>query len=264
MNYTKLLSFLALIGLLTTSCKNGERRALPKVLLFSKTAGFHHDCIAEGKVAIKAMLNENDIEVDTTSNPDFFNDDDLKAYASVLFFNTTGDVLNSNQEIAFERYVQSGGGFIGVHAASDTEYDWQWYGNLAGAYFVSHPKIQEAKFVVQDSSFSATSFLPKEWIRTDELYNLKMVNEDINVILTVDENSYEGGTNGDYHPMAWYHEFDGGRAFYTALGHTKESYKEEEFMKHLLAGIQYAIGENKPLDYSRAKSQVPSQSDRSF
>jgi len=253
---------LSLLIIFASSCQDDHRSGDAKVLLFSKTAGFHHDCIADGKLAIKALCADNGIQVDTTTDPTFFNEEDLEDYAAVLFFNTTGDVLESNQEIAFERYIQAGGGFVGVHAASDTEYGWNWYGNLAGAYFTSHPSIQEAKFDVMDTSFAASKFLPKEWIRTDELYNLKMVNKDVNVILTVDESTYEGGTNGDYHPMAWYHDFDGGRAFYTALGHTKESYKEELFMKHLLAGIQYSIGDNKRLDYSKSKSQYGPSQDR--
>jgi len=256
-----LLALLLLIAF-AISCQDEHRSGDAKVLLFSKTEGFHHDCISEGKLAIKAMCGENGIQVDTTTDQGFFNEEDLEDYAAVIFFNTTGDVLESSQEIAFERYIQAGGGFVGVHAASDTEYGWNWYGNLAGAYFTSHPTIQEAKYDVIDTSFAASKILPKEWTRTDEIYNLKMVNKDVNVILTVDESTYEGGTNGDYHPMAWYHEFDGGRAFYTALGHTKESYKEDLFMKHLLAGIQYSVGENKRLDYSKARSQYGPSQDR--
>jgi len=262
MNLKLLISFVLACGILFGSCENDHREGNPKILIFSKTAGYHHECIAKGNVAIRSLCISNNIEVDTTTNPTFFNEDDLSEYAAVLFFNTTGDVLDYRQEIAFERYIQAGGGFIGVHAASDTEYGWSWYGDLAGAYFTSHPKIQEAKFIVEDSNFIATSFLPKEWIRTDELYNLKIVNPDVNVILTIDESTYEGGTNGDHHPMAWYHEFDGGRAFYTALGHTDVSYSEEYFMKHLLGGIQYATGENKRLDYSKATSQIPPSLDR--
>lgn len=232
-----------LVGLILGSCKTAERNENPKVLIFSMTAGYHHECIAVGNAAIRKLCNSHNIDVDTTTNPTLFNDSDLAKYSAIIFFNTTGDVLDAEQEAAFERYIQSGRGYVGVHAASDTEYEWNWYGKLAGAYFTSHPKIQEAKFIVEDADFVATNFLPNEWIRTDELYNLKMVNPNVNVILTIDERTYEGGTNGDYHPMSWYHEYDGGRAFYTALGHTNESYSEDFFMKHLLGGIQYAIGQ---------------------
>lgn len=228
------------------SCKNQkiieQQKENPKILIFSKTAGYHHQCIVLGKKAISKLCKSNHIEVDTTTNSSDFNEGNLSNYAAVMFFNTTGDVLSRNQEEAFEKYIQAGGGYVGVHAASDTEYDWSWYGQLAGAYFVSHPNIQEAKYIVQDSKFIASHFLPSEWIRTDEIYNFKIVNPKVNVILTVDEKSYEGGANGDPHPIAWYHEYDGGRAFYTALGHTDESYSEDHFMNHLLGGIQYAMG----------------------
>ncbi len=248
--------------LIITSCSDDKRIGDAKILLFNKTAGYHHDCIENGSKAIIKMCAENNIQVQTTADPSFFKEEDLSVFAAVVFFNTTGDVLDAAQENAFERYIQSGGGYAGVHSASDTEYKWEWYGQLAGAHFISHPKIQEAKFVVQDSSFAATSFLPKEWTRTDELYNFNLTNPDVNVILTVDESTYEGGENGANHPMAWFHEYDGGRAFYTALGHTHESYKEEFFMKHLLEGIKYAIGDNMILDYSKAKTAAMIASDR--
>lgn len=233
--------FLAI--LLLINCGNHHGESKQSLLVFSKTAAFYHDCIPDGKLAIMSLCKDNGIEVDTTTNADYFSDENLSKYDAILFFNTTGDVLDRKQEMAFERFIQAGGGYIGVHSASDTEYEWDWYGKLAGAYFISHPKIQEAKYLVKDTEFIATNFLPEEWIRTDELYNLKLVNPDVNVILTVDESSYEGGENGNIHPMAWYHEYDGGRAFYTALGHTIESYSEAYFLRHLLGGIQYALGD---------------------
>jgi glucose/arabinose dehydrogenase/cytochrome c551/c552 len=258
----KFLLLLILSGILLTSCSNKKRSGDPQVLLFHKTAGYHHKCISSGSKAIKEMCAEHNIQVETTDDPSCFNEKTLSEYAAVIFFNTTGDVLDAGQENAFERYIQSGGGYVGVHSASDTEYKWEWYGQMVGAYFISHPKIQEAKFIVQDTSFGATSFLPNEWIRTDELYNFKLTNPDVNVVLTVDESSYVGGINGEYHPMAWYHDYDGGRAFYTALGHTHDSYKEEFFMRHLVEGIKYAIGDNKKLDYSKARTISMVNSDR--
>jgi type 1 glutamine amidotransferase len=243
--YLKIFKIIAIaLTLLFGNPINGQSENIHKILIFSKTAGYHHACIDIGSKAIIDLCLSNAIDVDTTTNPAFFNQKNLSKYSAILFFNTTGDVLNGEQEIAFEKYIQSGGGYVGVHAASDTEYEWQWYGELVGAYFISHPKIQEAKFIVEDASFLATHFLPKEWVRTDELYNLRIVNPNIKVILTVDETTYSGGENGSYHPMAWYHEYDGGRAFYTALGHTNESYSEDYFMRHLLGGIQYVIGKN--------------------
>lgn len=248
--------------ILITSCSK-KREGNPRVLVFSKTAGFVHSSISEGVAAIQKLGQENGFEVDTTRNAGYFQEDSLKNYAAVIFLNTTGNVLDYRQEAAFERYIQAGGGFVGVHAATDTEYDWGWYGKLVGAYFTSHPKTQNAKFIIKDKDFPATAFFTDTvWQRTDELYNFKKMNEDVNVILTVDESSYEGGTHGGYHPMSWYHEYDGGRAFYTELGHTEESYTEENYLKHLLGGIQYAIGDNEELDYSEATSLLPPDEDR--
>ena len=249
-------------ALIIASCTK-KREGKPRVLVFSKTAGFVHRSIPAGIAAVQQLSAENGFEVDTTQNAAYFQEDSLKNYAAVIFLNTTGNVLDYRQEAAFERYIQAGGGFVGVHAATDTEYDWRWYGKLVGAYFVSHPKTQSARFIIKDTDFPATSFFSDTvWQRTDELYNFKYLNPDVNVVLTVDESSYEGGTHGGYHPMSWYHEFDGGRAFYTELGHTDESYSEENYLRHLLGGIQYAIGDNKQLDYRRAKTQMPPDEDR--
>ena len=244
------------------SCSK-KRDGKPRVLVFSKTAGFVHTSIPAGVAAIQKLGAENGFDVDTTKNADIFNDDSLKNYATVIFMSTTGDVLNNKQEIAFERYIQAGGGYVGVHAATDTEYDWGWYGRLVGAYFSSHPKPQSAKFIIKDKDFPATSFFKDSiWQHTDELYNFKKINPDINVLITIDESTYEGGTNGAFHPMSWYHDYDGGRSFYTELGHVDECYTEENYLKHLLGGIQYAMGDNNELNYSKAKAQYPPDEDR--
>ena len=234
------------------------------MLVFYKTMGFKHSSIPKGIEAIQKLGIENGFEVDTTKNASVFNEQALSEYSAVIFLSTTGNILDHKQEASFERYIQSGGGFVGIHAATDTEYDWHWYGRLVGAYFESHPPgVAEADFHILDKSFPATSFFGDSLlIHTDELYNFKMIYEPVNVLLTVDEKSYEGGTNGSFHPMAWYHQFDGGRSFYTALGHTEESFEEEFFLKHLMGGIQYAIGENLQLNYKQAKSQLPPDLDR--
>lgn len=255
--------FVIIAGALTISSCSKKREGRPRVLVFSKTAGFVHRSIPKGIAAVQQLGAENGFDVDTTKNAAYFHEDSLKTYAAVVFLNTTGNVLDYRQEAAFERYVQAGGGFVGVHAATDTEYDWRWYGKLVGGYFRSHPKTQSARFVIEDNDFPATEFFTDTvWQRTDELYNFKNLNPDVNVILTVDETSYEGGTHGDNHPMAWYHEYDGGRAFYTALGHTDESYSEENYLRHLLGGIRYAIGDNEELDYGSVKTLLPPDEDR--
>src|SRR4030095_3298558 len=247
---------------LIVSCGK-KRSGNPRVLVFSKTAGFRHSSIPNGIAAIRKLGAENGFDVDTTESASYFNDDSLNKYSAVIFSNTTGDIFNNNQEIAFERYIQAGGGYVGVHSATDTEYDWGWYGRLVGGYFNGHPEPQQARFIIKDKNHLSTKFFADTiWQRTDELYNFKKLNPDVHVLITIDEKSYNGGTNGAYHPMAWYHDYDGGRAFYTEMGHTEASYTEENYLKHLLGGIQYAIGDNKELDYSKAKTQLPPDEDR--
>jgi cytochrome c len=245
------------------SC-NSEREGIPKVLVFSKTMGFKHASIPLGIEAIHQLGSEHGFVVDTTKNANLFTEENLKQYSAIIFMSTTGNVLNHYQEAAFERYIQAGGGFVGVHAAADTEYDWGWYTKLVGAQFLSHPNgTPEADFLIQDNSFIATKhFKEKVWHRPDEIYNYKNINPDLNVLMTVDESTYEGGENGKNHPFAWYHEFDGGRTFYTGAGHTDESYTETLFLNHLLGGIQYAIGKNEKLDYAKVSSQIPPEIDR--
>jgi cytochrome c len=227
-----------------------------KVLVFSKTKGFRHDSIETGVAAVKEIGTEAGWTVDATEDSAWFTDDRLKQYRAVVWLNTTGDVLDDAQQGAFERFIKAGGGYAGIHSASDTEYDWPWYGKLVGAYFASHPHNQTATLQVLDRKHPATAHLGDVWKRHDEWYNFRKAPEGVKVLLNLDEKSYQPGNNamGDKHPACWYHEYDGGRGFYTAGGHTKESFGEPDFRKHLKGGITYAIGD-KPLDYSKAPPQ---------
>src|SRR5215203_307232 len=257
----RFFSLIVIVSLIAGGCSQ-TRSGNPRILVFAKTEGYHHESIPNGMAAIQKLGSQNEFEVDTTTDANMFTEDRLKNYSTVIFLNTTGNVLNHHQEVAFERYIQSGGGFVGVHAATDTEYDWGWYSRLVGANFESHPQIQEAVLHVVDSSIAATRGIPARWKRTDEWYNFKKLNEDVKVLMTIDEKYYEGGKLGNIHPMAWYHDYDGGRSFYTALGHTEESYADPVYLKHLLGGIQYAVGDNKKLDYDKAKSENIPEEDR--
>jgi type 1 glutamine amidotransferase len=212
-----------------------------RILVFSKTLGFHHASIPVGIAAIQKIGQDNNMQVDTTTDASFFNEKQLKKYAAVVFLSTTGNVLNDEQQLAFEQYIKQGGGFVGIHAATDTEYDWAWYNQLVGAYFKSHPKQQEAILHVIDPTHVSTMHLPKEWKRFDEWYNFKSIQPNLHVLITIDEKSYTGGENGEFHPMAWWHDFDGGRAFYTEFGHTDESYADPLFIQHVTGGIAYAV-----------------------
>ncbi|GAA2313432.1 hypothetical protein GCM10010149_75870 [Nonomuraea roseoviolacea subsp. roseoviolacea] len=209
------------------------------VLVFSRTTGFRHDSIAAGIQAIRNM----GFKVTATEDPGAFTTANLATYKAVTFLNTTGDVLNADQQAAFESYVKAGGGYVGVHAAADTEYDWPFYGELAGAWFSSHPATQQATIKVEDRANPATAHLGTTWTRTDEWYDYKSnPRATAHVLATLDESSYSGGKMGADHPISWCKTYQGGRSFYTGLGHTPETFSEQAFLRHLKGGIAYAMG----------------------
>jgi cytochrome c len=215
------------------------------VLVFSKTAGFRHGSIPVARTAIQQLGAEHGFSVTLTEDAADFNDANLAQYEAVVWLSTTGNVLDETQQGAFERYIQAGGGYAGIHAASDTEYDWAWYGGLVGAYFNGHPAQQTATIKVAGVSNPSTDHLPKRWTRFDEWYNFRNYTDgSVRVLARLDESTYHaGGTAmGDEHPIAWCHAYDGGRAWYTGLGHTDASYSEPAFLQHVLGGIQQVAG----------------------
>lgn len=227
------------------SCKKDskEEKAPPvNLLIYSKTKAYRHECIEPGGKVLQSYFEKYGITSTLTEDSSLFTAGKLKDFDVVMFFQTTGNVLDSTQQVVFENYIKSGKGFVGVHAASDTEYDWPWYGKLVGAYFSSHPDIQPAALIKVDTAHLSCKHLPDRWTRTDEWYNFKQAPVDVNVLLTIDEATYKGGEMGTNHPMSWYHTLDGGRAFYTALGHTVESYRDTLFLEHVRQGVVWAAG----------------------
>ena len=219
--------------------------SLYDVLVFSKTTGFRHTSIEVGVDAVKKLGAANNFNVDATEDGAWFTADNLQKYEVVVFMNTNGlDVLDASQKAAFEAYIKQGGNYVGVHSASATEYEWPWYGQLVGAYFDDHPQKQTAEVLVLDQLHPATAHLPARWERYDEWYNYR-TNPfgQVHILATLNEKSYEGGTMGHNHPIIWAHEFDGGRSWYTGLGHTEESYEDPAFLQHLLGGISWAAGQ---------------------
>ncbi len=236
-----------------------------RLLIFSKTAGFRHKSIAAGQVALAKLAKEKGFLIDTTENSETFTETNLKQYKAIVFLNTTGDILNDAQQADFERYIQAGGGFVGVHAATDTEHKWPWYNKLVGGYFASHPNnpnVQKGTMYVLDKNHPSTKDLPDQFDRTDEFYDFSSYQKDlVKPLIRVDEKSYHGGKMGDFHPLVWYHEFDGGKVFYTNFGHTDESYTEEIVLKSLWGGIQYVTNYTS-LDYTKAKTERAPEENR--
>ena len=217
-----------------------------RVLVFSKTTGFRHDSIPAGVAAIQKLGQENGFAVDVTEDATQFTDANLAKYQTVVFMSTTGDPLDQPEEkAAFQRYIENGGGFAGVHAAGDSGYTWAWYGGLVGAYFRNHPAQQYATVKIVGQGAASNRGLPNRWTRWDEWYNYRTNPRDagVRVLAALDETSYNPGSGamGD-HPIAWCHNYDGGRAWYTGMGHTKEAYSDPLFLKHLLGGIQMTAG----------------------
>jgi cytochrome c len=215
-----------------------------RALVFSKTTGFRHDSIPEGIAAIQQLGQQHNFTVDTTEDDGQFTDANLARYDVVIFLSTTGDPLGTQAEKdAFQRYIEHGGGFAGVHAAADSGYDWAWYGGLVGAYFKQHPAIQQATVKVEDPAHPATAGLPTRWTRTDEWYDFQTDPRGrVHVLTSMDETSYSGATMGFDHPNTWCQDYDGGRSWYTGLGHSTESFAEPNFLHLLLGGIQTAAG----------------------
>lgn len=232
--------------------------AKKRILVFTKTAGFHHASIPLGVEAILKLGKQHNFIVDTTSDDTKFTESNLKKYSAVVFLSTTGPLFTARERNDFERYIQAGGGYVGIHAAADAEYDWHWYGRLVGGYFLSHPSVQQmATLHVVDKTHISTKHLPDEWKRKDEWYNYKELNKDVHVLITIDESTYQGGLNGANHPMAWYHNYDGGRAWYTELGHMDDTWSDPLYLKHILGGIQWAMAHPR-LNYAKVTTgRVP-------
>nr|WP_228713913.1 ThuA domain-containing protein [Arundinibacter roseus] len=234
-----------------------------RILVFSKTAGFRHASIPAGQARLFKMGKEQGFAVDTTENSAAFTEENLKKYQAVVFLSTTGDVLNPTQQVAFERYIQAGGGYVGIHAATDTEYGWPWYNKLSGGQFASHPgnpNVQTGEAYVVNKNHPSMEGFPDKWTIKDEFYDFKNFNDKVTVLVKIDEKSYKEGKMGDNHPMSWFHEYDGGKAFYTNFGHTDETFSEPVFVKHLSGGLNWAMASK--LDYSKAYSMVPPEENR--
>ena len=232
--------------ILNTMAQKGQFKAL----IVTTTNGWHHESLHSGVIAIKEMAKRHFFEAVLFEDPGSFNDKNLQEYQVVIFLNTTGDIFNAEQQKTLERFIQSGKGFVGIHSASDTEYEWEWYTKLVGRMFHIHPAIQTAKLQVVDPAFPGLQGFEGGKLWTDEWYEFgKPLVNDLQVILAVDETSYDpkvawgsrkGEGMGKSHPIAWYHQYDGGRSFYTALGHLPTIYQDKAFLDHIYAGIFWA------------------------
>jgi len=231
-------------------CYEAKAQKQFKALLVTTTRGWHHESLHAGVLAIQQLGVKNFYDVVLFEDPKAFTDKYLEQFKVVIFLNTTGDIFDTAQQKVMERYIQSGKGFVGVHSATDTEYDWDWYTKLVGRMFHIHPTIQSARVNILDTEFPGLQgFTGNKWW-TDEWYEFGPEKvSDLHYILGIDETSYnpkvqwgekKGLGMGKVHPVAWYHNYDGGRSFYTALGHIPVIFSDPIFLQHLNAGIFWA------------------------
>lgn len=236
----------------TTTLPNNLRGK--KVLVYTRNGeGYVHNNIASSVAALKKLGAEHGFMVDATDSASIFTSPALMEYDAIVFSNTNNEGFETErQKVAFQRFIRSGKGFVGIHSASGSERNWPWYWKLIGGKFLRHPPIQKFEVEVIDRSHPSTNFLPEIWMREDECYFLQQLNPSNHVLLAarlpnlVDEQktSYPGNTFGELMPLAWCHEFDGGRQWYTALGHSIEHYQDPEFLKHILGGIEWVCSKD--------------------
>ncbi|MES5818696.1 ThuA domain-containing protein [Streptomyces sp. RG80] len=209
----------------------------PRLLVHTRTTGYRHDSIPAGITALRTL---GGFDVDASEDPAAL-EQPLDAYAAVVFLSTSGEILTPAGRERLASYVDSGGGFVGIHAAACTEYEWPYYGELLGARFDRHPEYQPGKAVIEDREHPATRHLPAVWDFTDEWYDFRTnPRASVRVLASADESTYDGGGMGDDHPLVWCREQGAGRVFYTALGHASEAYEDPDFRAHLLGGIRWA------------------------
>jgi len=209
------------------------------VLVFTRTTAYRHDSIPDGVELVRRICSQTGTAVLHTEDPAIFESGDLARFDTVVWLSTSGEVLTPAGRTAFEQYIRDGGGFVGIHSATSTEYDWPFYRRLVGAAFASHPPVQPGIVEVVDPTHPSTAHLPAAWRWVDEWYDFQEPVTDVHILLTVDESSYEGGLTGNPHPLAWCHERFGGRAWYTALGHPREAYTDPHFAAHIAGGLAW-------------------------
>ncbi len=257
--YILLITFLLAKLVSAQLASQGEGKS---VLVFTKNGkGYVHENIPASIAAIQKIGREAGWKIDTSSDASIFSDDQLRSYDAIVFSNTNNDVFDTpQQKIAFMRYIQAGGGFVGIHSASGTERNWKWFKLMLGASFLRHPPFQRFRVYVADKNHATTKKLPNSWETNDECYYFKEFNVSVHVLLVTDISTIEEpgkhsrpDTFGNSYPAAWCHEFDGGRIWYTALGHSKEDYSDPLYLLHLTEGMKWVMEKARP-DYSRSRA----------
>lgn len=235
--------YVLLLLLLAVSCKEKkdvvQRPEPTKVLVLTETQGYRHESIEAGVEMFELNAEGWGLDVQYSGESSTLISEDIDEFSFIVLLSTTGDYLDDNEQFELREYVEQGGGILGIHAATDAEYDWQWYGHMLGARFNDHPQVQEANCIKANELYN--SGIPAVWTRTDEWYNFSDVSPENVTLISLDEQTYEGGTMGNAHPISWYRQVGNGRVFYTGMGHTSETYSEPLFIQHIANAVDYLI-----------------------
>lgn len=270
MNKFKSAGTLLLIFLLFSSvfvvAGNNRRPNLKKVkvLVYTKNGkGYVHDNIPSAVAGLQKLGAEHKFKVDVSDDPAVFTEENLKQYTMLIFPSTNNDVFDTDeQRLAFRRYIEAGGGFVGIHSATGTERNWTWFKQLLGGTFSWHARNQQFTVQTIKPEHPSVQGLPKVWERKDECYFTKELYPGIQVLMahditTLNPNQTENikkfsAPFGNLYPAVWYQHFDGGIMWLTTLGHDKENYQDPVFMQHILQGIEFVASETEKLDFSKA------------
>ena len=241
-----------------------------RVLVYTKNGkGYVHDNIASAVACIKQLAATNGFTVDVSDDPSVFTETNLKKYNFLVFTSTNNDVFDTDeQRVAFRRYIEAGGGFVGVHSITGTERNWKWFKQMIGETFTWHANFQKFSIRKIDASHPSMEGVPAIWEREDECYFGRELYPGIKVLMAHEvhtlnlsdrkqDSAFQKniGSFGDYFPAVWYQRFEGGNIWITTLGHTKETYQDPVYVNHLLQGMKYIASEYKGLDYSKAHAK---------
>lgn len=235
-----------------------------RILVYTKNGkGYVHDNIPFAVACFQRLGKEQGFTVDSTSNPAVFTEASLARYNALVFTSTNNDVFDTDaQRLAFRRYIEAGGGFVGIHSVMGTERNWYWFKRMLGGTFAWHPKFQKLRVVKLDKEHPSLAGLPDVWEKEDECYFSKELSPGPTVIMAHDLTSLDtsqraqirtfGGGYTRLYPAVWHHRFDGGYTWCTALGHDKKDYRDPVFTKHLFQGLAFVVSQVKKVDFGKA------------
>ena len=239
-----------MILLFMVSCSESQK----KVLIYTRNGeGYIHENIEASVRALEEICRDIGVETEVTDSAELITREYLGRFDAVIFSNSNNDAFSSDeQRKAFQEYIRSGGGFAGIHSACGSERNWPWFWSMLGGKFYRHPPLQPFDIRVIDPGHPSTARLPDPWKWEDECYYIHYLNPDIHVLIAADlttvedeeKSAFPGTVFGDLFPLAWCHEFDGGREWYTALGHKPEHYDDPNFREHLKGGILWVLNIN--------------------